>query len=886
MRTYRRRGVSSIIAAVFILATLLTFIVALSLIMQRLSRMESRILQANQEMLAKAGQRLRFDAIVITGQELQITVTNTGTQPILLIYYIIINASVKLTGKISPPAYVEPSSKTTISITLPQPLSPASTYRITLVSKLGSSFHATYPLPKTSTAALPGIQATLANTYLARVSGSGTVTWAGTAKIPAPNVRAGNVTEYEVLNGVLAGSSPPNYLNYSDNRNITVVSKVGIILKSRSVVVYSDYSTDPFTSGQLKDYYNTGTWDWDQVNQYVYQSSTSITLTASGEIIATFTKSVPQTGRLYLLQEVNTTSSNGYLDLIALSSASGYFYTLSLYYSTKVGTALYMDSEIWKYNGSWHNLTDYSTLTARFRTNRWYWELGYIDFSTGTLNLTIYSYTTAGLVKEDSAEGVDTAFLNPDIVGIGSFGTTGTYDDFVATVNAIPLYVNVTNVPAGYTVDLYDASGNLIASATAGSNGVATLKVIPHPIVRDGNITIYTSSGSKYATAVFPIVVAGDVYSVNYVVTLKDTSVANLTGVLKLLSIGVGVRAQSNLSTTSITVYAYNWLLGGFDEVASSIGGIDKNVTGLTTQLINQTNDTVVLKIVASDSSPFNLSVDVLNAFPEVLVISESPILIVGEGGTNYIDIYRISSTAPGNVAFTYWETIDAHTLFNGSADLAYDNYVTYSLILINASGVYNVSLVNASKWNLITASLKATGPGVRAEVVANSTSNKSLLVVMPGEGNDTIYVYNLTRGAIRLRSLGALGLKVSSAYTASAYYGETFYTILENSTSYKAVLIEYNPFTDTIFIPPYNTTNFMPGLSLVGLTYGGGYLWLMLEGGSLYQVDPSTAAVTHLSIYGLPPPLGYGDRLEYYDDALILARSTGTAELWVIPQP
>ncbi len=168
-----------------------------------------------------------------------------------------------------------------------------------------------------------------------------------------------------------------------------------------------------------------------------------------------------------------------------------------------------------------------------------------------------------------------------------------------------------------------------------------------------------------------------------------------------------------------------------------------------------------------------------------------------------------------------------------------------------------------------------------------DSVSGRTYLVVLPGVGNQSFCVYNLTAypsGGAWLISFASRGLNVSSPYTVSAVVGAKVYTILQNTTSKAAVLVAVDPFTNSTFVPPSNTANFMPGLSNVGLAYDGKYLWLMLEGGSLYKVNPTYANFTNVPVLFLPAPIGYGDRMEYYNGALILVRDSGSSEVWVIP--
>ncbi len=891
--TRGRKGVSTIIAAIFILATLLAFLLTFTFILQRMATTTSNVIRANQLLLKKQQERLTINSITITGTSVTITVTNDGTQPIILVNYIIRNNTVKIVGKITPEKYVAPQTRTTLTITTPYTLSPASTYEITLISELGNAFKATYPIPTTNATTLPGIQVSLANTYLPRIAGEGTVTWAGTATIPTPQTRAGNVYAYTALTGAATGST--TNLNYADNQNITATPVTSYIITrtKRTAILYDDFQSNPLTSGRLIDYYNTGTWGWDPGYQYVYQTSTSTSLTASGEIIALFNITIPTNGKIYTLQRVNSslTSSSGgyYLDTIYLDNATGNLYTLGIY--NGAGSSDDVEIYLWSSASGWTQLTS-SSSTFAFTRNKWYWELGFFDFATGALNITVYDSSGVKLASAQTSGSII-----PNMVGMGTYSASATFDDYVITVNATPLFVNFTGVPAGYNVSIYNATGRLVGSALADAAGFASVNVISQPIIRNGNITIYDTLGNKVASDIFSVIVGGDVYSVSqkFVSKIKVRTQVDLTGTIsvdgsKVSSTGIGLALQSSLSTTNFTIYVYDWSLGTFVKVYNATGGARLNVTGLPASLVNQTNGTVVLELLAYDNSPFTLQVDCLNAFPDVWVPVSQDVLLVGEGGTSYIDVFKLSGVTLGSVALSYWETISIPgAVFNGSADIVYDGYVSYSLFLINGSGVYRLDLLNSSAPPVfVTDACRASlGGGVRAEVVHDPVSGRTYLVILPGVGNQSFCVYNLTAypsGGAWLISFASRGLNVSSPYTVSAVVGTRVYTILQNTTSKAAVLVAVDPFTNSTFVPPSNTANFMPGLSNVGLAYDGKYLWLMLEGGSLYKVNPTYANFTNVPVLFLPAPIGYGDRMEYYNGVLILVRDSGSSEVWVIP--
>src|SRR5487761_1464602 len=86
------------------------------------------------------------------------------------------------------------------------------------------------------------------------------------------------------------------------------------------------------------------------------------------------------------------------------------------------------------------------------------------------------------------------------------------FSDFYATLNNT---ISVTNAPSGGTVKLVDASNSTIASASVGSNGVATISVTPYQDPPRGFLRVYNSSGKRGAsTASGTTLWGGNAYSV------------------------------------------------------------------------------------------------------------------------------------------------------------------------------------------------------------------------------------------------------------------------------------------------------------------------------------------------------------------------------------
>jgi len=90
--------------------------------------------------------------------------------------------------------------------------------------------------------------------------------------------------------------------------------------------------------------------------------------------------------------------------------------------------------------------------------------------------------------------------------------TNVSVDWFVLSLNATPEYINVTGLGVGWSVELYDG-GQLVASAVAGDDGVASLFVAFHPIVVEPRVVIKDSNGNLVADIrLNKVMVGGDVW--------------------------------------------------------------------------------------------------------------------------------------------------------------------------------------------------------------------------------------------------------------------------------------------------------------------------------------------------------------------------------------
>lgn len=152
------------------------------------------------------------------------------------------------------------------------------------------------------------------------------------------------------------------------------------------------------------------------------------------------------------------------------------------------------------------------TMPIMDRGGIWYGQWGVRDVSTGYME-----YRTYGAPSTIRARDmVPTHMGTPYYVGFGgalSRGEIVEFDDFIASADADPLFVNVTNLRPGWTVYLEDSVGNVLTSATADPNGVASLglSMATGWIIRNGRLRAMHGNVLIISKS-FDVIVGGDVY--------------------------------------------------------------------------------------------------------------------------------------------------------------------------------------------------------------------------------------------------------------------------------------------------------------------------------------------------------------------------------------
>lgn len=214
----------------------------------------------------------------------------------------------------------------------------------------------------------------------------------------------------------------------------------------------------------------------------------------------------PGTRVVYVLSRVRfSTSASGQHVGLLMRETDDRFYTLGYYRGSGNTRRL----RIYRYAGTQQYSQSQSSVNLE---GQWYTFCGYRNIGT-VLNLGyMYLGAYSGATLRNSVERTDTEitvntvglFIRDETAGSGSL--TAWFDDFIASSDKDPRYVEVTGLARGQFAYLLDNAGNVLASASADSEGIAKLDVTNNPIVRNGFIQVGVSSQG------FDLILGGDVY--------------------------------------------------------------------------------------------------------------------------------------------------------------------------------------------------------------------------------------------------------------------------------------------------------------------------------------------------------------------------------------
>ncbi len=741
---------------------------------------------------------------------------------------------------------------------------------------------------------LPPSASLLAN--MPHAAGEWTVTWRGTVEGASTVEGLATVLSYTIVNGTYVSGTTAS-LETRDN-DVLVVDSVHtritqLRVLSNNLIYATNFSRDVISSGEWATV--RASWTWDPtvgLSNGGLQGDSASTL----PIVAyPSTQSLPS--QYYVMAHVYPASCEvwGFDEFAAIAlydSLNDYMYLIGVECDPGTGTD---DATISIWQGSYSTVNqDYNVFEAYGVWNAY---IVFYDSGTGYIRAeyynNFYSYTL---------DAYDTR-VAPQVAGLAIYGDTylAYFDNFIIS-SAYPRWLNVTivvngsPVGSGWTVELYNGTGDLVATATTDSTGTASLDVLWQPIVWRATLKIYDPANTLQAVvraSDFGLVnlYGGNVYEVSiddvYSVVLSVESQVP-TSVLSDLA-GVSVWYVFSVNTSAnYFVQAYNWVQDTWTILASGTytppGIVGANIS-IGSSYVNSVNGSVLIKLVVYSTQPLQVSVDVLNAVYKYYIYTVFDALLVGVGGTSLVDVYSYTS---GSLAYMY--SINVGSSFNGSTLIAYDP-IGKRLVLANTSGIY-VGLLSAQPGFGLVASDCNTVPGPAILEVVNTTSNSYAVVVKSDGGYCVVDLSTNTTVASGVVGIAgcSLALAPPQTYIASARDpgGLAVFLVGYCTNTGQAVLVQGVLQGSTV---SWSTLSALPGSRSVGLVAeDSSTLWLMLSGGSLYKVYYNTTLGSWsytLANVSMPfTPIDPGDRLENLDaTSLVFVRADYTNEIWRIPK-
>ncbi len=715
---------------------------------------------------------------------------------------------------------------------------------------------------------------------LIRACGDHTETWLGPLKF---NVTIGQVLEAWPIDDIKAlEKADGNYVSLT-SRKLSVTTRYTLEIYENNTVYFNDFSR----SLNLK----TIGGDWEQGSTYglydggVYQNSegTGNSLYNSGEYVA-----------LYISPE--TISSKGFYLLTILKAG----------YGKKEGSlGLAINETSWLSS----TLYDFSIapreeeLRCRYGYNIlgiWTgWSIAK-DTSLGTvsgwyemiLNITSlgYSIELYGF-QSDNFSIVTTLDCDNNMYplyyftpGIATYRQKGYFDMFLISKSypAIITFTSPLNMK-GWKIEILNATGALVGYGYFNSLGVAEVNVLKEPIIWNWTIMLYDSDDNLreiiyYNETEVPVLIGGNVYELSKTTTTFYSSllVDEINVSSKAQGLKVTFRFKANVSGSYEILASNNnstWIKI-YDGTYASPG---EWITGTAPLGVTPNNDIVYLKIIFNSTEPFELDIDELNVIG--YVPGGNYVLMVGCGGTNYIDIYNVTAGSNGP-EITYWFTVTlpSNMKFDGYQDFSYDP-ITQKLIIARSSGnlyIYIGSLSESPQLSSYSLGIKTSYVKLEAfngvaVVVANNTQANDVIVLKLYESNPGTIVFSTS---IEGYSLDAYGTSALDAENLRVYFtleGEASTPVFEYDISNNGLRILYN----------------LSYLRLVGCTLYQNELWFAIEGGGFkYLVLGSTIKEGSYNPVMPAVPIGPGDRLEAYDGYLLLVRGDYTSDIFIIPMP
>ncbi|MGC9182311.1 hypothetical protein [Thermogladius sp.] len=260
--------------------------------------------------------------------------------------------------------------------------------------------------------------------------------------------------------------------------------------------------------------------------------------------------------------------------------------------------------EVRSFSGSWNQLN--YTPIPNYASGNWYVIVVNYTYSAGTLDLQARLYDVSGNLLALVTSSVQ---FTPGYIGLSIDVASSVFDDFVISVSD-PSYIYFSNIPAGYSVEVWDNLGDLVSSGVS-TGATLSLNVVSDIVVgtgTDGKILVKTPDGTTCLTYTAPdSILGGDVYGLDlgylsYNLGANSTSIS-VSVTLSSSPSSYTVVSFLNASNTDSKAYYARLVL---DTASSNLTGLTANIT-LSSPGGNSTPITVVNGVAQTTSTSFVL---------------------------------------------------------------------------------------------------------------------------------------------------------------------------------------------------------------------------------------------------------------------------------------
>jgi flagellin-like protein len=849
------RGISAIVGAVILLAITILFATFYIVSLDKLATASQQVMERISEAGASTATLSSIKALwSFNRTHITIYIENQATKTVLVAAIAIIYSDgsyttiSRINGSIAAQVIIDSTTLNTLS--LPLGLAPATKTVITLAT--GGKTPATVSLaieasPITAVQAVPVKRieptATAKAVSLSPTATLGATTWLGTAAIPTKR------------STTLSKTYPQ-----------TVTSTGGVTYNlqriNRSALYYTDFETLPsdwienggqwvsttgFKGGAIEGRDNNQ--GVGSASQYCYSKDFS---NYSSLWITTKTilrKELGKRQNLYGIALARTSSpKNNSMYAIGINSIT-------------------RSVEVWSYNVEslvWQLLAN--TSIPNYDPSNWYVIVANYTVTSTSVNFYVWVYDTSSRqVASLTASSTSPNRFVPVYICLNVYNVHADFDDFIIAVSD-PRYVTFGNIPApGYRIAIYDNLENLVNSTIVASS-TALLGVVTDTVVgngTDGRIIVWDPKGNIVINYIAPrndAILGGDVY--RFVVSGGPSQaffsdIAIFSNLVKLFSANVSLAVSANISVTLQVLIN---------------GSLAYHGTGQTFNVfipVTAPGHTYNITLVFNSSNPFKatiwLSVSGSGLFRDYV----AKVLLVASN--TKVLFYNISALSYAQSLYPLY-TLDAYTLFDGSAAIAY-NSTSYVLYMVNRSGLY----VWDPGWSLATSACRSVGAGARVELV------NRYVVVLPGSQANNICIYDALTKNTDTVSLQQFSLY---QYTSSAVLRDSIvFTALDSDG--RVALLMLNTTTRGVTILDHT-----PFYCLAGLATDGSRIYAApcdfwssaissddSRGIAVWVHDMRTGMSTIVVVRNATTVnlLGYGDRVEVDTDQGILLAVDGS---------